>query len=244
MTVLGSAGTYPHPGNPCSGYLVQSPTTAVWLDAGTGTFGPLQEHVALSDLDAIVVSHEHPDHCLELPVVRNAARYVFEIESIPVYGTAGTRELLEAVVGGPLDPPFRWTDVTDGSSVQVGDISFDFSQTDHPVETLAVRAAANGRVFGYSSDTGTDWSFERLDPHRTGFDLVVCEATLPGEQAGSYQHLTATEAGAMCAAAQARRLALTHMYEGVEHDRVKEAEAPDAFGGPVETARPGYTFTV
>lgn len=244
MTVLGSAGTYPHPGNPCSGYLVQSPTTSVWLDAGTGTFGPLQEHVGLADVDAIIISHEHPDHCLEMPVVRNAARYVLGIHDIAVYGTAGARELLEGVVGGPLDPPFQWTDVTDGSTVEVGDISFRFSRTDHPVETLAVRAEANGRILGYSADTGSDWSFERLDPGGAGFDLVLCEATLPSDQAGIYQHLTGAEAGAMSAAAGARRLSLTHMYEGVEHDRLKEAEAAEAFEGPVEIARPGYTFTV
>lgn len=244
MTVLGSAGTYPHPGNPCSGYLVQSPTASVWLDVGPGTFGPLQEHVALSEVDAIVISHEHPDHCLELPVVRNAARYVFGLSDVVVYGTAGTRRIIEGVVGGPLDPPFAWTDISDGSQVQVGDISLTFARTDHPVETLAVRAEAGGRVFAYSADTGSDWSFDRLDPERRGFDLVLCEATLPEEEAGAYQHLTGTEAGRMSAAAGARRLALTHLYPGVERERLEAAEGPDAFAGPVEIARPGYTFTV
>lgn len=90
VTVLGSAGTFPQVDNPCSGYLVRTPSTTIWVDAGPGTFAALQGHVALADVDAIVLSHEHPDHWIELPVVRNAARYVLGLEGIAVFGTGGT----------------------------------------------------------------------------------------------------------------------------------------------------------
>lgn len=244
VTILGSAGTYAHPDNPCSGYLLRTPDTAIWLDSGPGTFGALQRHVDLADLDAIVISHQHPDHWVELPVVRNAARYVLDISELAVYGTAGTLDLAEAVVGGPLDPTLRWTTVTNRSEVVVGDVALRFSRTDHPVETLAVRAESGGRVFGYSADTGPAWSFAALDPEGLGFDLVLCEATLAADDAGSVQHLTGRQAGCMAAAARAQRLALTHLYEGVGDDRADEASRPGAFDGPVEVANPGYTFTV
>lgn len=244
MTVLGSAGTFPQADNPCSGYLVQTPTTSVWVDSGPGTFGALQEHLALGEIDAIVLSHEHPDHWIELPVIRNAAKYVLGIESIAVYGTAGTRTLAEAVIGGPLDPPLAWTTVTDGSAITIGDLAVRFSATDHPVETLAMRFEAGGRVLGYSADTGSAWSFSALDPAGTGFDLAVCEATLAADDADTFQHLTATQAGAMADAAKVQRLALTHLYAGDDSDRAEEASRPGAFDGPVELARPGYTFTV
>ena len=244
VTVLGSAGTFAHPDNPCSGYLVRTPTTSVWVDTGPGTFGALQQHLALAEVDAIVISHEHPDHWVELPVVRNAAKYVLGVDLIATFGTAGTRKLAEAVIGGPVYPPLAWTDITDGSEITIGDIAIRFSATDHPVETLAMRFEAGGRVLGYSADTGSAWSFSALDPAAAGFDLAICEATLASDQADTVPHLTATQAGAMADAAKVQRLVITHLYDGTDHDRAAEASEPNAFDGPVEVARPGYTFTV
>ncbi len=243
VTILGSAGTFPHRDNPCSGYLVRTAETSVWVDAGPGSFAALQEHAELADLSAIVISHEHPDHWVELAVVRNAARYGFGIEHLDVYGTAGTEALLRAVSGDGLEP-FSWHTVTDTSEITIGDLSLRFSRTDHPVETLAMRFAAGGRVLGYSADTGPAWSFASLDLEGAGFDLALCEATLDADQAGQVQHLTAVEAGSMAAAAGVQRLALTHLMEGVMADREDEASASDAFDGPVEIARPTFTFTV
>lgn len=243
VTVLGSAATFGHPGNSCSGYLVQTESTSVWLDCGPGTLSVLQEHLPVAEVDAVVVTHEHPDHWLELPVLRNAARYVLGLAHLPVYGTAGTRALLAQVVGGPVDP-IAWTDVADGSTVAIGELDLSFARTDHPVETLAVRIAAHGRTFAYSADTGPAWSFASLDPDGSGFDLALCEATLEEADAGSVQHLTGTQAGAMSRAAGVRRLALTHLYEGAGPDRAEVAAGREAFDGPVEVALPGHTFTV
>ena len=243
VTVLGSAGTYAQADNPCTGYLVRTESTTVWLDCGPGTLGALQQHVALGDIDAIVVSHQHPDHWLELPVLRNAARYVLGIERLPVYGTAGTRAMFEHVSGGKVDP-VEWTVITDGSEITIGDIELTFSATDHPVETLAVRAEAHHRTFAYSADTGPAWSFGALDPEGVGFDLAFCEATLAEADAGAVQHLTGSQAGRMARAAGVRRLALTHLYEDAGPDRAEAAAAAGAFDGPVEVALPGHEFTV
>src|SRR5690606_33909735 len=112
---------------------------------------------------------EHPDHWIELPVLRNAARYVLGIDHLPVYGTAGTRDLFEHVAGGKVDP-IEWRVITDASVITVADLEMSFARTDHPVETLAVRAAALGRTFAYSADTGPDWQLSALDPDGEGFD--------------------------------------------------------------------------
>src|SRR4051794_5409200 len=100
LHVLGCDGTYAGPGGACSGYLVQSGTQRLWLDAGPGTLARLQQHVALTDVDALVVTHEHPDHCGELPVLRNALRFVLGVAGLPVLTTAGTRRLVEQLTGG------------------------------------------------------------------------------------------------------------------------------------------------
>ncbi len=242
--MLGSAGTVPHADNPCSGYLVRTPTTTVWLDQGSGTFSALLEHVTLAEVDALVCSHEHPDHCLELPLVRNAAKYVFGLEGIRVLGTAGTEALVTSIVGDPLAPTIAWEVITDRSEVRIGDLDLRFSRTAHPVETLAVRMAAGGRVAAFSADTGPGWSFAALDPDGLGFDLALCEATLDEADADRAPHLTAARAGAMADAAGVRRLALVHLLDGDGPRRTHEASATDAFDGPVELAEAGATFTV
>ena len=244
VTILGSAGTAPHADNPCSGYLVRTPSTTVWVDAGPGTFAALLDHLELADVDAIVLSHQHPDHWTDLAVVRNAARYLLGIDRIATFAPAGLEGMVEQVLGD-RSAPLAWTTVADGSEVAIGDLSVRFSRTDHPVETLAMRIEAGGRVLGYSADTGPAWSFAALDPEGAGFDLALCEATLAPHEADAVQHhLTATQAGAMADAAKVQRLGLTHLLAGTEADREAEASAPDAFDGPVEIARPGYTFTV
>ena len=86
LTVLGSSGTYPAPSNPASGYLIESGGTRVWSEAEPGTFAALARCLDWDLLDAVVVSHRHPDHCMDLvsadtgperglaPVLRNADR--------------------------------------------------------------------------------------------------------------------------------------------------------------------------
>jgi ribonuclease BN (tRNA processing enzyme) len=241
VTVLGSAATFPRPDRPCSGYLVRTATTKIWVDAGSGTFAALQALELLGDIDAIVLSHEHPDHWLELPVVRNAAKYILGVDRLPVYGTAGTRALAETMIGD-LDAPIAWTDITDGDELRIGDVAIRLAVTDHPVETLAMRFDAGGRTAAYSADTGADWSFAALDPGGDGFDLAFCEASMPEAQAGRFQHLTASQAGAMSRAAGVRRLVLTHLSSDPVRSILDPAQGPHGFDGPVELAQPRKVY--
>ncbi len=242
FTVLGCDGSYAGPGGSCSGYLVRSHTTSVWLDAGPGTLGEVQRHVALVDLDAVVVSHEHPDHCLELPVLRNALKYVLDVEEMRVITTAGVRNLIDHISGNAA-PTFSWDVVSAGSTTTVGDLSLRFALTDHPVETLAVAIEHAGRTLAYTADTGDRFGLAALDPEGAGFDLALCEATVATEHEGAAPHLSGRQAGVMARAGGARRLVLTHLTPGTEPEaRRREAEA--AYGGPVTLAAPAHTYEV
>jgi ribonuclease BN (tRNA processing enzyme) len=237
LTVLGCSGSYASPGGACSGYLVQGAGATVWLDAGPGTLATLQEHVGLDAIDAVVLSHEHPDHWRDLEGYLVACRYGKRPRAgIPVYAPAGLRDHAYF----DLEPTFVWHEVADRDAISVGDLRIAFSRTDHNVETLAVRVDGDGGSLGYSADSGPGWSLEALGP---SLDLALCEATLASDEEGKVQHMSARQAGLSARASGVRRLLLTHLWPTLDHD-VSRREGSDAFGAPVELAEHNVRYTV
>ena len=236
VTVLGCAGTYAGPGNACSGYLLRTDTTSVVVDLGPGTLANLQRHLDPVDVDAIVLSHEHPDHWTDLTIARNAYRYVFDRLGLPVYATAGTIALASPFCD---DQTFAWTTLTEASEVTIGDIDLRFDRTDHPVETLSIWASSGEASVLYSADSGPDWSARAFGERP---DLALLEATFDEEQS-AHLHMTAAEAGEHAAAVGAGRLVLTHLLPGVDPE-VQRKAAEETFGKHVEVAEPHVTYTV
>jgi ribonuclease BN (tRNA processing enzyme) len=232
ITVLGCDGSFAGPGGACSGYLVSSGSENVWLDCGPGTLANVQQHIDLHDLTAMVVSHAHPDHWVELPVAYNALGFYFDRTHVPVYGTAEVHERLEAVKGGSVAGIYDWHTITDGSTFEIGRLRFSCAVTDHPVETLAMRVEGAGSRFVYSADTGPAWSLTALG---VGLELALCEATLAEAEAGDYAHLTPAQAGATARDAGAQRLVLTHLPPRSDAETARQ-QAAEAFGGDVEVA--------
>ena len=243
VTVLGCSGSYAAPDNPCTGYLVRSDAAAVLLDCGPGTLGPLQEAADLNELTAIVTTHCHPDHWLELPVIRNVFTWFCPRSDVPVYGTAETRDMDRSitVLRSGRDDPMAWTVVDSSSEMSIRDQRWRFSRTDHPVETLAVRVDVGDRSFAFSSDTGPGWDFRSLGE---GIHLAMCDASHGQDSEGQgIPHMSAREAARAAAAAGADRLVLTHLAPGCDPD-AQRAEASAAFEGDVDVARPGLVFSV
>lgn len=230
VTVLGCSGSYPGPGQACSGYLVESGSTRVWLDAGSGTLANLQRHTGLDELDAIVLSHEHPDHWTDLEGYAVASHYVHRLPPLPVLAPSGLRRHLQS-----RDDALVWQEVADGAQAVVGELRFTFSRTDHGPETLAVRVDGGGRSLGYSADTGPGWSLAELGP---GLDLALCEATYLEEHDDGGRHMSARQAGGSAREAGAAGLVITHLLPTLD-PQASRAAAAAAFGAPVEVARVG-----
>ena len=226
LTVLGSSGSCAVPGNPGSGYLVSHEATNIWCDAGPGTFMALMAHVDPGLIDAVVLSHVHPDHCADLLAFFGyLAHGPGGPVPIPVYLPDGVVEPIAAFLGaGPRHALFRTFDfrLVDVSDVAVvGDVELRFAVAHHPVPTLAVRFSAGGRSLAYSADTGPGGGFPEL---ASGADVVLVEATLTGRRhPDSYQyHLYAEEAGALAARSGAR-LIVTHLSPTVDPATVMSA---------------------
>jgi ribonuclease BN (tRNA processing enzyme) len=239
VTVLGCDASYSGAGGACSGYLLRvDDGPAVWLDAGPGTLGEVQRHVSLEELDAVVLSHEHPDHWLDLvPTVTALMHYVAR-DALPVFGTAGTRLLAEALCSH-LDDALAWTTISQDATLAIGPLRLGFSRTDHYVETLACRVEHDGRSFVYTADTGPGWSVAALGPA----DLVISEATfLADREPDGIAHLSARQAGAG-ARGWTERLVVTHRDPRLSAAAVAR-EASEAFGAPVLVASVGAHFAV
>ena len=236
ITVLGCDGSYPGPGGAGSGYLLRGGGANVWLDCGPGTLAALQTHVGLDEVDAIVVSHEHPDHRSDLEGFSVACTYVVRRQDVAVYAPAGVRE--HGYHTGP--PALSFSDLVDGAGFAIGGMQLTASRTDHGPETLAVRVEAEGRSLGYTADTGPGWSPAELGPP---LDLLLSEATYSEEHEGEAQHLSGRQAGGLARQAGARRLVLTHLWPVTDRARLR-AEAEAAFGAEVELAEAGSTYLV
>lgn len=235
LTILGRCGSYPGPGEACSGYLVRSDETTLMVDAGSGTLANLQRHVRIEDVDAIVLTHEHPDHWTDLTGLYVASKYYLQRPKVPVFAPASVCEHVYY-----NDAPIDWRVVTAGDHVTFGDVEMRFSRTNHPPETLAVRIDAGGRSLAYSSDTGKPWSFSSLGD---GIDLALCEATFLATGDPRPHHLSAHDAGTMARQADVGRLVLTHLEPGTDPDASRR-EATAAFGREVSVAEENEDYEI
>lgn len=239
LTVLGSSGSYPSAGSVCSGYLVRTGTTTVMLDAGNGSTSNLRQVADLADLDAIVVSHRHADHCVDLIGLHHAIRGADgALGPIPLYAHPSVID----VIGGltSAEAPYAFADsfaihhVEAGDELTIGDLRVQLFASVHTAPTVSMRCAAEGRVLTYSADSAGG---DQLVAAARDADLLLCEATWQGD-AADYPggvHLTAAQAGEVASAAGARRLMLTHVAGGLDRE-VSRREAATTFAGEVELA--------
>ncbi|MDQ1459931.1 MAG: hypothetical protein QOI08_1415, partial [Actinomycetota bacterium] len=209
LTVLGCSGSYGAPsGGACSGYLVRAGDAVIWMDCGNGAFANLQQHANPADLTAVVITHGHPDHSVDIYGLHVMYKYGLECSGLPVYAPEGVEKTLEGLVGEWTDT-FEWNLVGDGDRATIGDAQLLFSRTDHPLPTMGIDLEQGGKRLVYTADTGPKWSVETFRP---GADLVLSEATYQHDDIRAPIHLSARQAGEAARAAKARRLMLTHLW--------------------------------
>lgn len=256
LTVLGGSAAWPNPGQGCSAYLATDGTTTVLLDCGPNTLLELRKHVDYTALDAIVISHCHSDHFLDLVPYRYGLIYGrrTSLRTIPVWLPPDGRDRME-MLGDAFagqgeshqsfwEPAFDLDEYDPRAGLTIGDMRISFAATQHfiPCYAMRVESSGTGSIF-YSSDTG---SIQPLLSLAQGVDVIVAEATLeqhderPETERG---HMTPRDAGSLACSAGARTLIVTHLWSE-RPDNVVERAAAERFDGRILIAKPGLRVDV
>ncbi len=237
---MGSSSSIPRPNRACSCYLVQSRSASIVLDLGSGAFAHLRQLVDYNRLDAVVITHMHADHFLDLIPLRYALKYGSSRRHgkldvyLPPAGEKMLRRLVSAFESEDagvdfLDEVFTLHAYDDRRPLEIQDVQLKFAKGVHFIEAFAIRAQINRTSLTYSADTAPN---EQLVALAKDTNLFLCESTLgasesEGEPRG---HCSAREAAGMAAKSGAASLMLTHYGSGIPPESLAE-EARRHFKG-------------
>jgi ribonuclease BN (tRNA processing enzyme) len=262
LTVLGKSPSWQDADGACSGYLIEEDGTALLMDCGNGVFSRLRRYRDYAAIDAVVVSHLHADHFLDLVPYSYALTYAPRRQPVPIQRwpgienphkprlicPPGSRELFRTVVGtwgnnDLIENAFELEEYEESSQPEIGNLRIKFTHVPHFTETFAlcIESKNGGGRIAYGADSSPN---ETVVDFARGCDLLLMEATLPRpERTGKRGHLTPAEAGEHGRRAGVSRLVLTHFSDELDPEWAR-AEAGAAYGGQVELAYEGAVYEV
>jgi len=239
LTVLGGCGAWPAAGQACSGYLVEHDGFRLLIDPGYATLPRLLGYVQAEQVDAVLVTHRHPDHCADLsPLLRARTLRDDPAAPLPVYALPGAVDAVLALDGpGTLDDACVLRTFEAGDRFEVGPVDVETRLLPHFVPNAGVRLTAGAHVMTYTGDTGPSPGVVAL---ARGADLFLAEATFVEQvPERSAQYLSsARDAGRSASEAAVGHLVLTHLRPGTDPSASEEA-AKRAFDGTIQVAGGG-----
>ena len=253
LTVLGRSPARPNPGEACAGYLIEGGGARLLLDIGPGIVAQLLQRHHPDDLDAVIVSHMHADHMLDLVTLR----YVYPWRRLApgerlriVLPPGSADQLLDLAkgVGGArhFEDAFQLSEHDGTGSFRFGSLTVTPRETQHYIPCWGFRVEGDERRLAYTADTAPCGGLADL---ADAASLLLSEATLrsldedaqPPEPRG---HLTPAEAGSAARDGGTRRLVLTHLPVNGDDATWALTAAAEAFGSEVEIAVPSTTYQI
>lgn len=248
VILLGTGAAWSGPNRENTFMLVRGESTNVLIDCGGSPTQRLAHLGVLpSEIDHVILTHNHPDHIYGFPLLMLNAWMAGRKKPLRVYGLKSTirsaKNMLKALDFHllPKFMPITYHVVTPNSITtlpKMGEFDIQGAPTKHFVPTLALRITerATGESFAYSSDTSPDPMVVEI---AKGTKFLMHEATMLDRSGEG--HSSAIEAGQEAAAAQVNELILLHVPPDVSPPKWKAA-AKENFKGKVTVANDFDTF--
>ena len=250
LTILGKSPSWQDRDGACSGYLVETGGLRLLIDCGNGVFAKLRRYADYERIDAVLVSHLHADHLLDLVPFAYALRYgpPLRDDRPKLHAPPGARDALRRLCGAwasetLIEDAFELREYDPDRGLELDGVRVRFQSVPHYVPTYALEltASSDARRLIFSADCGPN---DELVEFARGAALLVIESTLleaePAEPAG---HLTAGQAGAIGRRADVGRLVLTHFSDQLDAAQLR-GQAEAAFGRMIELAGEGEVYEV
>jgi ribonuclease BN (tRNA processing enzyme) len=242
LTIIGFWGGYPKKNEASSGYLLEHNGYRLLVDCGSGVLSKLQNFIEPEDLDAVMLSHYHPDHIADIGVLQHARLIQGflgkDFGNLPIYGHCFDQAEFEKLT---------YKNITKGVTfnseqvLTVGPFVISFLRTDHPVECFAMRFEVDGKVIVYTADTS--FKMEFIEFSRDA-DVLLCECNFyEGQNGKNAGHMTSIDAGTLAQQANVKKLILTHLPHYGELTKLV-TEASTKYGGPIQLACEGLTIEI
>lgn len=239
LTVIGYWGGYPAADGATSAYLLEKDHFSLLIDVGSGALSKLQKHTAVSDLDAVVLSHYHHDHVADIGVLQYARLVQYYTAGVsdvlPIYGhtedETGFRSLTHDYTKGIAYDP--------NETLAIGPFSITFLKARHPVPCFGMRITDGEHTIVYTADT----SYQALwIDFAKNADLLITDCNFYAAQDGSEAgHMTSKEGGLIAEKAHVKELILSHLPQYGEHNQLIN-EASSEFQGKIQLAEEGLIW--
>lgn len=242
LTIIGFWGGYPRLNEASAGYLLEEDGFQIMIDFGSGVLSKMQNIVQPEQLDAVILSHYHPDHVADIGVLQHARL---------IQNFLGNKSACLPIYGHPFDKEefskLTYRKITKGVAIEpqktltIGPFRVQFLKTNHPVPCFAMRFEAKGKSLVYTADTAFK---EEFIPFSAQADLLVCECNFYKDQEGKNAgHMNSHDAGKLARAANVKELLLTHLPHYGEHSNLVK-EAAEKYSGSISLAAYEKVITI
>ncbi|CEG29620.1 MBL fold metallo-hydrolase [Bacillus sp. B-jedd] len=234
LTIIGQWGGYPKKNGASTGYLLEQDGYKLLIDCGSGVLAKMQNVVQPEELDAVILSHYHPDHVADISVLYHARLIQGFLKGklpvLPIYGHKEDDAEFRKLTHDGVTKGFAYKP---GAALQIGPFDITFLKTVHPVPCYAMRFEAGGKSIVYTADSAFK---EEFIPFSKNADVLLCECNFYAHQSGQGAgHMTSTEAGRFARRSEAGQLILTHLPHYGELNNLVE-EASKEYSGKIRLA--------
>ena len=246
LDVLGAGPAYTdRPGASGAAYLLRAADTTLVLDLGQGSFTRLAGTLEPSTVTAVVVSHLHPDHFIDLVALRHYLRWQFHPpRRVRVIGPAGLGQRLDALHAEPgFSAAALDIEALSAGADEIGALAIRAARVTHTADSYGFRVSLRegGPGLVYSGDCGRA---EDLDDLVQPGDTILAEVSFgPGPVPPGAAHLDGPAVGALATRTGAGEVLLTHLQMGFD-DLATITSVRDCFDGPVTLVSPGDRYVI